>query len=285
MTTPTTDPSTPLTTPAGGASTEGGTPRRFAWITITVAIVGGLVVAGTVTSAFFGNLREVMSDRATITQSVAGVSSLRVDVDSVGIEIEFGDVTEAELRVETKGFRQAGDWQLTTEGGELSVERLSGGRGGGPFGDEELSLTLPKTLEGDELDAQITVSSGAASIEGDFGDLVIETNSGASNFDGSAANLSVATGSGATNIDADVAGDVVLSANSGAINAVFGGAQPTSTDISLESGFGSVSLPDGDYLVESNLQESGMANVNVRQSESSKSTLSVSVGSGFLTVE
>ncbi|PPG30600.1 DUF4097 family beta strand repeat-containing protein [Pseudoclavibacter sp. RFBB5] len=277
MTTPTLEPDT-------RPEAQGDSTKRFGWITITVAIVGGMVVAGTLTSAVFNSLRDVMRDETTITESVAGVSSLRVDVDSVGIEIEFGDVSEAQLAVETKGFKQAGDWQLTTEGGELAVER-AGGRSGGPFGDEELSLTLPRTLSGEDLDAHITVSSGAASLEGDFGDLVIETNSGASNFEGSAANLTVSTGSGATNIEAEVSGDVVLAANSGAVNAVFTGSAPKGTDISLESGFGSVALPDGAYKVESNLSESGMANVNVRQSDDAESTLSVSVGSGFLTVE
>lgn len=277
---------TPILEPETRPDAQGDSAKRFGWITISVAIVGGLVVAGTLTSAVFNNLRDVMRDETTITQSVSGVSSLRVDAESVGMEIQFGDVSEAELRVETRGFKSASEWQLETEGGELSVERVSGGRGGGPFGGEQvLTLTLPKTLEGEDLDAQITVTSGAASIEGDFGDLVIETNSGASNFDGSAANLTATTGSGASNIDADVAGELVLSTSSGALNAVFGGTQPTSINISLESGFGSVSLPDGEYKVESNLNESGAANVNVRQSDSSKSTLSVSVGSGFLTVE
>ncbi|MBS3179583.1 MULTISPECIES: DUF4097 family beta strand repeat-containing protein [unclassified Pseudoclavibacter] len=275
---------TPMLEPDTRPEAQGDSTKRFGWITITVAIVGGMVVAGTLTSAVFNSLRDVMRDETTITESVAGVSSLRVDVDSVGIEIEFGDVSEAQLAVETKGFKQAGDWQLTTEGGELTVER-AGGRSGGPFGDEELSLTLPRTLSGEDLDAHITVSSGAASLEGDFGDLVIETNSGASNFEGSAANLTVSTGSGATNIEAEVSGDVVLAANSGAVNAVFTGSAPKGTDISLESGFGSVALPDGAYKVESNLSESGMANVNVRQSDDAESTLSVSVGSGFLTVE
>lgn len=278
MTTPTLEPDT-------RPDADGISPKRFGWITITVAIIGGMVVAGTVTSAFFVNLRDVLRDETTITQSVAGVTSLRVDMDSVGMEIEFGDVSQAELRVQSKGFTKAGTWQLVTEGGELVVERVGGSRSGGGFGEEELSLTLPESLENGELDAQINVSSGAATIDGDFGDLVIETNSGASNFEGSAANLSLTTGSGASNIDAEVSGDVVLAANSGALNAVFGGTAPKSTDISLESGFGSISLPKGTYKLETGLSESGMANVNVQQSDSAKNTLSVSVGSGFLTVE
>ena len=280
MTTPTLEPDT---RPDGDA--DGISPKRFGWITITVAIIGGMVVAGTVTSGFFANLRDVLRDETTISQSIAGVTALRVDIDSVGMEIEFGDVSQAELRVQSKGFTKAGAWQLVTEGGELVVERVGGSRNGGGFGEEELSLTLPESLEDGELDAQVNVTSGAATIDGDFGDLVIETNSGASNFEGSAANLSLTTGSGASNSDAEVSGDVVLAANSGALNAIFGGAAPKSTDISIESGFGSVSLPDGTYKLETGLNESGMANVNVRQSDSAKNTLSVSVGSGFLTVE
>ncbi|PPF44162.1 hypothetical protein C5B85_10980 [Pseudoclavibacter sp. AY1F1] len=276
---------TPILEPETRQDAQGDSAKRFGWITITVAIVGGMVVAGTLTSAVFNNLRDVMRAETTITQSVSGVSSLRVDVESVGMQIQFGDVSEAELRVETRGFKPASEWQLVAEGGELSVERASGSRGGAGFGDEELSLTLPKSIEGEDLDAQITVSSGAATVEGDFGDVVLETSSGASNFDGSAANLTATTGSGASNIDAEVAGEVVLSASSGALNVELGDVTPKSTEISLESGFASVSMPDGPYKVEKNLSESGSADISVRQSDTAKNTLSISVGSGYVTIE
>lgn len=276
---------TPILEPDTRPDASGDSTKRFGWITISVAIIGGIVVAGTVTSAFFSNLSSVLRDETTITQSVAGVTSLRVDAESVGMQIRFGDVGDAQLRVETRGFKPASDWQLVTEGGVLSVERASGARGGAPFGDEELSLMLPNSLEGDDFDAQITVSSGAATIEGDFGDLVIETSSGASNFDGSAANLTATTGSGASNVDAEVPGDVVLSASSGALNVELGDVTPKSTEITLESGFASISMPDGPYKVEKNLSESGAADIGVRQADSAKSTLAISVGSGYLRIE
>ena len=178
-----------------------GASRVVAILTIAL---GGAIVLGAIGSAVFSTVAAASVRTESESIDVGGVRDLDVDVDAASLDIEFADVSEASLDV-TSGAG-VGAWTLERNGGTLVVatpHRF------GPWwlfgGEVSATLTLPRELEGSELDASLDLSAGDLTVDGAFGDLDIEVGAGSLTVDGAAEAVSVDLSAGGADIDlADV---------------------------------------------------------------------------------
>ena len=131
---------------------------------LTVAL-GCAVVLGAIGSAIFSTVAAASVRTDTQTADVAGVESLDVAVDAASLRIEFADVSEATLEV--TGGVGVGEWTLERQDDELAVATPHRFGPGWIFGGEvRATLTLPRELEGGDLDAALELSAGELTVDG-----------------------------------------------------------------------------------------------------------------------
>ncbi len=87
-------------------------------ITVVLASVGGLVLAGTGVSAAFAGAAQLAWVDESQQLDVGGVAALNLDVAANDLVVRFDDVSEA--RLETRGAFGS-DWTFEVDGDELIV--------------------------------------------------------------------------------------------------------------------------------------------------------------------
>lgn len=284
-------PATPSGPPPvpGGPTPPEGSPRRppssAARVVAILAIVfGSLVIVGAIVSAVVGTIVSASVHTTNRTVDVAGVERLDVDASAGSLRVEFGSVREAELEVTSSWG--ADRWVLDREGGDLVVSSprmwgpwwIFGGWFGGPG---DAVLRLPQSLEG--VDADITFSAGTLDVDGEFADLDLTMNAGRADIAGSAESLTADMNAGRADLElADVA-TAALTVNAGSLDAGLTGSQPDEITVDLSAGSLNLSVPDGDYVVTSDVSAGGFDN-RIGSDPSASSTIHVDVSAGQVTL-
>jgi len=284
----------PPATPAGpppvpGQNPPGGSPQRppssaGRVVAILAIVFGSLVIVGAIVSAVVGTIVSASVHTTNRTVEVAGVDRLDIDAAAGSLRVEFGSVREAELEVTSSWG--ADRWVLERDGGDLVVSSprmwgpwwIFGGWFGGPG---DAVLRLPQSLEG--LDADITFSAGTLDVEGEFAELDLTMNAGRADIAGSAESLKADMNAGRADLElADVA-TANLIVNAGSLDAALTGSQPDEVTVDLSAGSLNLSVPEGDYVVTSDVSAGGFDN-RIGSDPSASSTIHVEVSAGQVTL-
>lgn len=260
-------------------------------VAIGTAIVGGLALVSVGVGAAFATtgsiLQRVESPNGDAVQLVdtAGVTELSVDANAGEFQIRFAEVREAELEV-TGSNRQ--DWKLRRSGDELVVSSGGSWLGGGfclfgcNFGDEQVVLTLPRSLEG-ELDADLSLGAGGLTAEGDFRDLDIEVTAGKAIATGSARSLSAELGAGRAEFRLDGVQEASFDVSAGKIVAELTGAAPREVELDVSAGSLELTIADVPYAVESQVS-AGQLDNRLQTRPGSPNVIEASVSAGSVTL-
>ena len=256
-----------------------GAPRVVAILTVAL---GCAIVLGALGSAAFSTVAAASVRTESQTIDVAGVDGLDIDVDAASLGIEFADVSEASLEV-TSGAG-VGAWTLKRDEGTLVVatpHRF------GPWwlfgGEVSATLTLPRELEGSELDASLDLSAGDLTVDGTFGDLEIEVGAGSLTVDGAARTLSADLSAGGADIELADVEDADFSISAGAVDARLTGSAPRLVSVDVSAGSLDLRLPDGAYDVRSDVSAGDLDN-GLRTDADSGNVVDVTVSAGTVTM-
>jgi hypothetical protein len=248
---------------------------------LTVAL-GCVVVLGALGTAIFSTVAAASVRTDTQTADVAGVESLKVAVDAASLRIEFADVTEATLEV--TGGLGVGEWTLERQDDELTVATPHRFGPGWIFGgDVRATLTLPRELEGTDLDAALELSAGELTVDGSFGDLGIDVGAGTLTVDGAAQTLTADLSAGGADIDlADVA-EATFMVSAGTVDARLTGTAPRTVTVDVSAGSLDLRLPEETYDVRSDVSAGDFEN-GLRTDADARNVVDVTVSAGTVTI-
>lgn len=253
-------------------------------VSILTIALGGAVILGALGSAVFSTAAAASVRTETRTVDAADVTELDISVDAAALRVEFADVSEATLEV-TSGLG-AGAWSFDSADEVLRV--ASPQRFGGGWwifgGDVRATLTLPRELEGDALDATVELAAGDLTIEGGFGDLGIEVGAGSLTVDGTAGTLEVDLSAGGADIElADVA-EAAFSVSAGTVDARLSGAAPRSVIVDVSAGALDLTVPEGSYDVRSDVSAGDFEN-GLGSEPGARNVVDVTVSAGTVTID
>lgn len=220
--------------------------RSKAALTVAIGtiIVGGCIILGTLVSTGFTAVRDLRSSEAgaPVQQSaVDGVRDLDIHVTGGVLTVAFAEVTEAEL--EGGGI---GGWTLERRGNTLKVEtprRSFADWGNGA----EATLTLPRELEGSNLDLRAEVAGGSLDLGGDYGDVDVQVTGGGATVTGSAAALTLSVSGGSATADVEGVDAATFEVAGGDLTADLTGGAPARTSVEVAAGSADIGLPDATY--------------------------------------
>ena len=276
---------TPLP-PAPPVPASGPPPRETRGASRVVAILtialGCAIVLGTIGSAAFSTVAAASVSTETQTVDADGVTGLDVAVDAASLRIEFADVSEATLDV-TSGFG-VGAWTLERDGDQLRVATPPRFGPRWLFGGEvRATLTLPRELEGSELDAALELAAGELAVDGEFGDLGIEVGAGTLTVDGSARSLTAQLNAGGADIDLADVDEADFTVNAGAVDARLTGSAPGSVTVDVSAGSLDLRLPDATYDVSSDVSAGDFEN-GLPTELGARNVVDVTVSAGTVTI-
>lgn len=258
-------------------------PNRHAaqpWITVTLAVIGGLALAGSGATAAFAAAGDLGRTSTVQRVGVDGVESLDLNASASTVRVEFADVSEAELSVDGGGA-----WRIDRNDDELVVRSPDTWFGwwfGRWFGDDStVVLTLPNHLQG--IDASFVLSAGGLDVSGTFDDLSVELAAGDLNVDGTATTLDADVSAGSADLLLDGVDEADLSMSAGTLNVELTGTAPSSVTVDVNAGTTEITLPDGGYRVTQNVSAGTLDN-RLEYSSSSRNSVDVSLSAGTVTL-
>lgn len=278
---PAPEPQMQAAPPAGGRS-SGATA-----VMIVTAVVGGIALLGSggaAAAAAAGSIRSSSTPDSVQTVAIDGITGIDVSADASSMRVEYGDVDEAELAI-TNGRGSA--WTFERDGDDLVVRSPQGVWGwwfGTWFGDEEVAvLTLPESLQGTELDGDLTLNAGSLDVIGEFGTLDIDVNAGALDVQGSATSFEVNMSAGRADILLDGVDEAGLGVSAGDLTVELTGTAPTQTSVDVSAGSLDLTVPDVAYNITQDVS-AGSLDAKVEQSSSARRSIDVSLSAGSVTI-
>lgn len=279
MSAPTTPP--PTTTPpvpeAGGAPPDPQRPSRA--VAVVVTVIGVLLLAGTLGQGLVVGLFSSGATSSSRALDVDGVTDLELRTSAADLRVSFDDVDRATLDVDGRG--PDAQWRFERDGDRLVVapERRSGWLPGWWRDDVEVTLVLPRALEG-RLAADLDVAAGRLIFTGDVDSLDLDVSAGRSVVEGAARTVDIQVSSGGTTVTTSGTETASLDVAAGAASLSVGGDEaPTTTDVAVSAGRALVQLPDADYAVTGDAA-AGARTIDVRTDPASPHELDVRVSAG-----
>lgn len=256
-------------------------------IAISTAIIGGVVLLGvgaTAAISIVAGSERSGSEPTSRSIDVTGISEVTVESNSSEFTLQFGDVTEATLDTNGAGRFK---WELYVEEGELVAETKT--RiwdfcfGWCSSRNEQVTLTLPESMNNGSLDADIEVASGSLTARGTYRDLSLRTSAGVLDFDGAAESIDAEIGAGRLTVRVEDANEVDFEVSAGRLDAEVIGQTPRQVDLEVSAGRAEVRLPQGDYDVRSEVSAGSLDNqLDTSARSNNKISVSVSAGSALL---
>jgi len=274
------NPLTPPPAQTAPPTASTGAPHR--WITITLAVFGGLAIVGTGATAAVAASGDIARTETVQRVDVDGVESLDLNASASDVRVEFGDVDEAELSV--RGGR-GGAWTITRDDDELLVRSPDTWFGwwfGRWFDDDRtVVLTLPDRLQG--LDATFVLNAGGLDVTGSYGELDVEMAAGDLRVDGSARSLETDMSAGRADLLLDGVDEADLSVSAGDLSVELTGAPPSEVSIDVSAGSAEITLPDTGYSVFQTVSAGHLDN-RLEQSSNSRNSIEVTLSAGSVTL-
>ncbi|MFA5607000.1 MAG: hypothetical protein WDA07_07415 [Leucobacter sp.] len=258
-------------------------------IMVTTAIVGGIALAAAGGSAAFGAAFDL--DRGGIigglgaslvthTADAAGVTRVDVVVSAADVTVAFGNVDEAELRLDGP---RSDRWQLTRDRDRLLVKSherfwdfcFGWCRTGG----QTVVLTLPRELEPKLLDLDVDLAAGAVTTSGRYDSLGLEMGAGRAELTGEAHSLDLSVGAGSATFDLADVGRADIEVSAGSVRGELTGTAPSDVDLEVSAGSLDLTLPDEIYRVNSEVAV-GSLDSGLRTASSAVRTIDLEVAAG-----
>ncbi len=272
-------PAPPTPPPAPPAPETRGASRVVAILTVAL---GCAVVLGAIGTSVFATVAAASVRTETQTIDVAGVETLSVSVDAASLRIEFADVSEAALDV--TGGLGVDQWILDREGDELTVATPRRFGPGWIFaGEMRATLTLPRELEGTQLDAALELSAGELTVDGAYGELGVDVGAGTLSLDGSARTLTVDLSAGGADIDLADVTEAEFTVSAGTVDARLTGTAPRAVTVDVSAGSLDLRLPDDTYDVRSDVSAGDFEN-GLRTEAGAGNVVDVTVSAGTVTI-
>lgn len=256
----------------------------FRTVAIITAVVGGIALIGSGTTAAFGAVNALgqgngsdQSDRV----DVSGVTELIADVAASDVTIRFGDVDEAELQVSGSDGR----WTLERDGDELKLRSpdswLSWGGDWSWFGDwgrdENVDLLLPQELVG--IDADLSLGAGALDVEGEFGEFEVDISAGSVHVNGSATALDAELNAGRAEFELADVDTASFGVSAGELVSTLTGSAPREVEVGVSAGSLTLALPDVPYDVTQDVSAGSVDN-DLQTASNSRNSVRVDVSAG-----
>lgn len=261
------------------------TPAFSRVVAVLTAALGGAVIVATVVGGIAPTvaLASAPASSQTYTAPLDDVDAVDIDVAAVAFSVVFDDVDEATLDVRDA---RRGAWTLEQNDSTLFVAspeqsfRWFGSWFGGQR-DGRVTLTLPRELEGADVEAQF--GAGAFEADGRFGTFDLQVGAGQATLLGSATALTVEMGAGRADIDLDGVRTADLEVSAGAMIARLTGDAPDEIDLSVSAGSLELTIPDDDYDITSDVS-AGDFTSDLRSVAGAAHRLNAEVSAGDLTV-
>jgi len=252
-------------------------------ISIVVAVIGGMIVLGTLASVAFSAVAFAGRQRDDTTVVVAGVDKLDLDVSGGELTVTYDGVSEAELIVD-RGFG-SGQWTFENDGGTLTVASPDQVGFGWPFdGHAQATLKLPASLLASTLDGVVQVNGGTLSLMGGrFDDLQAETNAGSLQLRGIAHTVTARSSAGDSMLDLANVETARLEVSAGRMMTTLGGTAPSDVTATVSAGVLDLGVPDGPYTVTSGVTTGAFHN-SLGTSSGSGNTIHADVSAGSMTL-
>ena len=268
--------------PAGPARTASGPGRP---IGIVLAVIGGVALLGSGATAAFAASGQLGEHSFSTTADVDGIQGLSMEVGASDVSVEFGDVDEAELRVD--GGR-GGEWSVERDEDELVVRspnRTFGWWFGGWWGDDErVVLILPESLKTSGLDLDLDLGAGSLEVgHGEFDEVDLYVGAGALTIEGSAASVNADISAGRAELELADVQDADLGISAGRLTAEFTGTTPDAISFEVSAGSLELTVPDDVYNVTQEVSAGSFDN-HVETSTTASSTIDARVSAGSATL-
>ncbi|MFB7249544.1 hypothetical protein [Microbacterium sp. NPDC056234] len=271
----------PVPPPAGPARPASGAGRP---IGIVLAVIGGVALLGSGATAAFAAGDQLTPSDSFATTDAAGIQALDMEVGASDVIVEFGDVDEAELRVEGGS---GGAWTIERDEDELIVRspnRTFGWWFGGWWGDDEhVVLTLPENLQSAGLDLDLDLGAGSLEASGDFGEVDLHVGAGALTIEGSATSVDADISAGRAEIELADVREADFGISAGRLTAELTGTTPNAITFEVSAGSLQLTVPDDVYNVTQEVSAGSFDN-RVETSTSASSTIDAKVSAGSATV-
>jgi hypothetical protein len=258
-----------------------GTKKSVGAITAAVAAFGGVVLLASAASATVTGLQQIGPQSGQLTVDAGGVTSVDVEVGGADMRVMFGDVDDAELRVE--GASTNG-WTLRTDNARLEVRGPDLGfdwwSPGWMRGAERATLVLPSELEG--TDADLTLHAGSLDVDGRFDALGLDLNAGALSVRGDARDLDVEVNAGRADIELQGVVRAQYTISAGRVTSELK-TVPDTVAFTVSAGALDLTLPDTEYDLRRDVS-AGSLDSSLDQSSSSAHRISGSVSAGSATL-
>lgn len=248
-------------------------------VTITLAVVGGVVLLGGALTATLAAVNAIAPKPAVGDVDINGVQSLDAEVSASDLTIEFYDGEQAVLRADEGSTN---GWTFTTRGDELVLRSPRH-----PWFDwfssdffeqgDRVTLLLPERLQG--IDADLQLNAGALYADGAFDEIDAQVNAGRMELVGSASQLDLSLNAGAAGVELTGVDEAGFGIAAGRIDAELLGSAPSEVTIDVSAGNLTLSLPSADYDVQQSVS-AGTLNSDLRQDPSSENSVQVSLSAG-----
>lgn len=253
-------------------------------LTLVLGIIGALVILGVIATSAWRASHSLANSSSSQSVGAGGVTALEVDADAGRFTVLFANVPEATLEVRSA---RSGEWKLRRDAGTLLVSSPNDWGDwcftGCDWDENEVTLTLPSSLNEGTLDADLKMSAGEFSVDGNFNDLVMEMSGGTLDASGSAKGLSVELGAGKTDIDMADVQSANFDVSAGRIDSTFTGSAPRSVQAEVSAGMLQLTLPDTEYNVLQDVSAGGVENgLSVNSASEHQVQVEVSAGNVVL---
>jgi hypothetical protein len=271
----------PPPAPQAPAPTGPSGPSRA--VAIVAMVLGAVVILGTAAVAAFGTVLSTTHRSEVVTSAdTTSVDTLEVHLSAGRLRIEFADVSQPQIEAQTSVG--SGPWTMRVNGTTLVVRSPdSNFAWRGLFGpSDQATLRLPTAMQG--MDASLRVAAGDLSANGRFGALKLDLQAGSASINGTATDLvsKTSAGTGALDLSGVTTADIAVTA--GTMDAVLRGDQPSSTKVQVDAGALTLSLPQGQYDVTSDVSAGHLDN-RLGTHSGADSTVDVHVSAGQVTLQ
>lgn len=262
------------------------TPRRGRATAVAFTVIG-LVIAGagtTAAAASAARFNDKQSD--VLTADVAGISQLDLESAVASLRVVFADTDVATLDVQSTRPSGISDWSLQVTGDTVTLDHAgswwSGGSFFGVYGEETLTLTLPRELDG-RLQLELDNSAGDAVIEGDFVSVEASVSAGDLQLTGAVTDLDLSLGAGSARLDVADVDTLDVEVSAGSVRGAVTGSAPTSSTFEVSAGDVNLEMPDETYRVNRDVSF-GDVSVDLATDSAATRTITIEVSAGDVTL-
>lgn len=282
-----------------------GSTGPSTWVAVTVGVLGGVLLLGTVSTAAVAGVAAANYDgaekRQRLTESADGIARIDVEASAAKFRIDcegalaVGDDAEVAGGEDSFALVTSGssrEWRMERRGDTLRVEPVKrwfgafGWFGSGDNRMQEVALSLPESAcDGSKpLDAEVDLGAGEMRVNGSYGVLDLSVGAGNARIEGTALNLELEVSAGEAVLDMRDVRTADLSVSAGKLRGGFSGAAPKQIDIEVSAGGAELRLPDEVYAVRPEVSAGDLENSLRTDSGASDHEIDIELSAGSLSL-